>query len=242
MTQTPNLLIDHIAANQSQKEVTANAAFDALDQALCQPSSIAIADANLTLTDAQMLGMLSAKFTGTLTAARTVTAPAHAKLLLVENGTTGGFAVNVKTPSGSPIAVNSNDRKLLYCDGTTFKIVAETSSAGNPYDIGASLTGQPASGAIILRYPLPRAVRFPASLPNSKGVVATSAAATATFSLKKNGTQFATMQFAASATTATFTAASDTDFAAGDVLTIVAPTPNDTSLADLGVALAGVRL
>jgi hypothetical protein len=40
---------------------------------------------------------------------------------------------------------------------------------------------------------------------------------------------------AASATTATFTAASDTDFAAGDVLTIVAPTPNDTSLADLGV-------
>ena len=31
MPTTPNLLIEHIAANQAQKEVTANAAFDALD-------------------------------------------------------------------------------------------------------------------------------------------------------------------------------------------------------------------
>jgi hypothetical protein len=42
MTTTPNLLIDHIAANQAQKEVTANAAFDALDKALCQQTSIAL--------------------------------------------------------------------------------------------------------------------------------------------------------------------------------------------------------
>jgi len=68
MTTTPNLLIDHIAASQAQKEVTANTAFDALDKALCQYTGIALSDANLTLTDAQMIGNMALKFTGTLTA------------------------------------------------------------------------------------------------------------------------------------------------------------------------------
>jgi hypothetical protein len=78
--QHPTLLIDHIAANQAQKEVTANAAFDALDKALCQLTSIAILDVDTTLTDAQMLGALSMKFTGTLTAGRTITIPAKNKI------------------------------------------------------------------------------------------------------------------------------------------------------------------
>jgi hypothetical protein len=111
MTTTPNLLIDHIAANQAQKEVTANAAFDALDKALCQLTSIAIADVDTTLTDAQMLGSLSMKFTGTLTAGRTITIPAKPKLLMVENATTGGFASRLKRlrerPSRSMSAIAS---------------------------------------------------------------------------------------------------------------------------------------
>ena len=56
------------------------------------------------------------------------------------------------------------------------------------------------------------------------------------------GTQFATMSFAGGASTATFTAASDTDFAGGDVLTVVSPNPADSTLADIGFSLAGVRL
>jgi hypothetical protein len=243
MTTTPNLLIDHIAANQAQKEVTANAAFDALDKALCQLTSIAILDVDTTLTDAQMLGALSIKFTGTLTAARTITIPAKAKLLMVENSTTGGFTLGVKTPSGTAISFAVGDRKLLYCDGSTFQIVAEVAvGASIPYDIGGTLAGVPTGGSIVLRYPLPRAVRFPASLANSRGVAGTVSGATATFSIRKNGTQFATMQFAAGLTTPTFTAATATDFAAGDVLTIIAPNPADSTLADIGFALAGVRL
>lgn len=240
---TPNLAIEYIAANQAQKEVTANAAFDALDKALCQLTSIAIADANLTLTDAQMLGALSAKFTGTLTATRTVTVPAKNKLLLVENATTGGFAIGVKTPSGTAINFNVGDRKLLYCDGTTFQIVAEAATGSSiPYDIGGTLGGIPTGASIVLRYPLPRAVRFPAGLANSQGVAGTASGATATFSIRKNGTQFATMQFAAGVSTATFTAATATDFAAGDVLTIIAPSPADSTLADIGFSLAATRL
>jgi hypothetical protein len=243
MTTTPNLLIEHIAANQAQKEVTANAAFDALDKAACQLTSIALADADTTLTDAQFLGSFSLRFTGTLTASRTITVPARAKLVLVENATTGGFILNIKTPSGTAIALNPGDRKLLYNNGTTLLVIAEFSSLGGlPYDIGGTIVGQPAGGAILLRYPAPRAIRFPSSLASSRGVAGTAAAATATFSIRKNGTQFATMSFASGASIATFTAASDTDFAAGDVLTVIAPNPADSTLADIGFALAGVRL
>lgn len=243
MPTTPNLLIEHIAANQAQKEVTANAAFDALDKALCQLTSIAIADVDATLTDAQMLGSLSMKFTGTLTAGRTVTIPAKPKLLMVENATTGGFTVGVKTPAGTAITINAGERKLLYCDGTTFQIVAETAvGATIPYDIGGTLAGVPTGGSVVLRYPVPRAVRFPAGMANGRGVAGTASGATATFLLRKNGTQFASMQFAAGVTTPTFTAATATDFAAGDVLTIIAPNPADSTLADIGFALAGIRL
>ena len=244
MTSTPNLLLSHIVASQSQKEVTANAAFDGLDQALCQPSVIAMTDANLTLTDAQMLGNMFLSFTGTLTAARTITVPSHAKLILIENDTTGGFALNVQLPSGTPIVFNAGDLKLLYCDGgTNLKTVAApvSSASSNPYDIGCSVAGTPAANATLLRYPMPRAVNFPAGMTNSKAIANTAATASATFSVKKNGTQFATFAFAASGTSATFTAASATAFAAGDILTITAPATPDATLADLGIALAGTR-
>lgn len=243
MTTTPNLLIEHISANQAQKEVTANSAFDALDKAACQLTGIALLDADTTLTDAQWIGSFSLRFTGTLTAARTVTVPARAKLVLIENATTGGYLLNIKTSSGTPIVFSSGDRKLLYNNGTTLLVVAEFSSLGGlPYDIGGTIVGQPAGGAILLRYPAPRAVRFPSGLANSRGVAGTAATASAVFSIRKNGTQFATMSFAGGASTATFTAASDTDFAAGDILTVVSPSPADGTLADIGFALAGARL
>lgn len=240
MTTTPNLLIDHIAASQAQKEVTANTAFDALDKALCQSTSLALADANLALTDAQMLGNMALKFTGTLTAARMITVPAHPKLVYVENATTGGYALSVKTPSGAAISLGSGERKLLYCDGSDFTIAAEAGAA--PYDIGGSLIGKPGAGIAIMRFPMPRAVRFLSGMVLSKGVAATAATATASFSLRKNGAEFATMNFAASATTATFTCTTTTDFAAGDILTLVAPAPPDDTLSDIGFALAGLRI
>lgn len=241
MTTTPNLLIDHIAAAQAQKEVTANAGLDALDKALCQFTAIALADANLALTDTQLLQSFYLRFTGALTATRTITVPARAKPFLIENATTGGYALAVKTPSGTAISVGVGNRKLIYGDGTTLQVMAEA-GLGAPYDLGGTFPGQPTSGAIILRYPVPRAVRLQAGFPSSKGVAGTAPSAAVTFTIRKNGTQFATMDFAAGTTTATFTAASDTDFAVGDVLTLVAPSPADTALADIGFALAGLRL
>jgi hypothetical protein len=241
MTTTPNLQISHIVSSQAQKEVTANAAFDALDKALCAFTEIALLDADLALTDAQMLQTMAVSFTGTLTASRTITAPAHAKFLLVCNDTEGGYSLTIKTTSGTEITVGNGAKKLLYCDGTDFAVVSEGSVAA-PYDVGGTYNGSPEINTVLLRYPMPRAVRFKSGMAGSQGVAGIAATAAVSFSLCKNGAAFATMNFAADATTATFTCANDTDFAAGDVLTVVAPASTDDTLADLGFSLAGIRL
>ena len=121
-------------------------------------------------------------------------------------------------------------------------LVADSAAAGAaPYDIGGSVGGQPDAGETILRYPFPRAVSFPAGMPGSQGVVGTAPAANAVFDLRRNAVSFGAMTFAVAATTATFSVPGDTIFAAGDVLTVVAPTPQDGTLADLGFSFAGTR-
>lgn len=241
MTTTPNLNIDHIAASQAQKEVTANAAFDALDKALCSFTAIALEDADLTLTDEQALGCMALSFTGTLTANRMLTIPAYAKLLLAENNTDGGFLLSLQTPSGTVRALGNGQRKLFYCNGNDLVEVA-TASDAVPYDVGGTYNGAPASNAVLLRFPMPRAVRFKEGLSGSQGVAATVSTAAVSFSLQKNDTEFGAMDFAIATATATFTCTSDADFAAGDVLTVVAPSTPDDTLADLGFSLAGIRL
>lgn len=51
-------------------------------------------------------------------AAATVVCPAVTKLYVLKNGVTGGFAVTLKTASGTGIAVPNGKVMWLYCDGT----------------------------------------------------------------------------------------------------------------------------
>jgi hypothetical protein len=114
--------------------------------------------------------------------------------------------------------------------------------AENCYDVGSSYNGKPAASEVLMRIPFTRSVNFPDDLSGSQGVVGTAPTAQADFAIKKDGVQFATMTFAGSATTATFsTSSSDEDFAAGDVLTVEAPSSQDATLADVGFLLKGTQ-
>ena len=238
---TTNLEFPYIASSQAQKEVTHNEALDLIDAAISAHVSIALSDTDTLLTDEQIVESASIVFTGTLTAVRTITFPAKQKLLLVKNSTTGGYTLNMLiTGSSVTIVVASGVQKLIYLDGTDINEV--TIAGSNPYDIGGSIVGSPTDGAVLLRYPVPRAVRFFSGMSLSKGVAGTAATASSVFSIKKNGAEFATMTFAGSAATATFACATTTDFSAGDVLTLVAPATADATLADIGFALSGLRI
>jgi len=66
--------------------------------------------------------------TGTPGEAKNVICPAVSKFYVFRNDTTGGFALTLKTPSGTGIAVPAGQYKFLYCDGTN--VVEAFNSAG----------------------------------------------------------------------------------------------------------------
>lgn len=143
-------------------------------------------------------------------------------------------------PNKGTVATVEDEDILVWFDGSAWTELP--TGAPTPYDLGGSYIGAPTDGVIILRYPMPRAMTFPASMTGSHGVSGVAATASSVFSLRKNGTQFGTMTFGVGSSIASFAAASQTSFAAGDVLTVMAPSPVDATLADIGFSLAGTRV
>jgi hypothetical protein len=127
MSQTPNLLITEVAANQNQKEVTINQAIIELEAAFTSAVTIAMTDADYTLTateDGQAYGNLAFQFTGTITANRHIILPNTPKLYLIMNNTNASLGVDLiikcATGGGSTVsvAVSSSLYTIVFCDGT----------------------------------------------------------------------------------------------------------------------------
>jgi hypothetical protein len=101
---------------------------------------------------------------------------------------------------------------------------------------------KPTNAEVMLTVITPTALLFKAGMARSVAKAGTGATAEAVFDLKKNGgTAFATITFAAEGTTGVFACAADTTFAAGDILTVVAPATADATLAALAVSITAYR-
>jgi hypothetical protein len=255
MSTTPNLLLSLIVANQNQKEVTANAALDGLDEALCSNTAVAMSDANYTFPTGQGSSALSNMtfiFTGALTADRLVILPPNAKPYIVSNQTTGGHNLIFETAT-SPIGaaatvINDGGFHLLYCDGSNHVYVVTAPAASFPQrtdDITYFLPGTYTNGEVVFSIPVAFAYTFPAQMIGSEGKVAVASTGTVFFSLRKNNVEFAQLTFHPSSVGGQFTMdaspAVPVTFAVGDVLSIVAPASADASLAGLGFQLLVTR-
>lgn len=95
---------------------------DLLDVAIAGYSSIAMSDADKTLTAsngaADESRPMVINFTGTLTAARNVVVPTSTKLYFIRNSTTGGFAITAKTSAGTGVSIPNGGSAVVACDGT----------------------------------------------------------------------------------------------------------------------------
>jgi hypothetical protein len=111
-----------------------------------------------------------------------------------------------------------------------------------PFDVSLFVPGLPTAGATVLRFVFTRAVSFPASLTGSLAGCGIASTGAKVFTLNKNGSAIGSVNIAAAAVVATFTFASAVSFAGGDILTVVAPTPQDATLADFFMTLLGTRV
>jgi hypothetical protein len=152
----------------------------------------------------------------------------------------GGGSSDFLGLSDTPDSYVGQAGKGVVVNGTATGLEFTTAATGS-YDLGLTWAETLPASQVLLRYPFPRGVDFPAGLTGSRGVSAVAATATTTLDIRKNNTSVGSVQWAASATTATFTMASATSFTAGDILTVHAPASADATLADLGLSLAGTR-
>ena len=118
--------------------------------------------------------------------------------------------------------------------------VVETADAADPpADISGYKAGQPAADEVIVRVPVARRTRLKIDLAGSHASAEAAATAQTDFDIRVDGVSSAAMRFAAASTSGTFIAASETVLEPGQVLSVVAPSTPDATLAGIGFTLAG---
>jgi hypothetical protein len=141
---------------------------------------------------------------------------------------------STKYRNGSQLWVEDEQTQLIF-DGTNWLAPLGASI----YDLCGSTLGKPTGGSYLLYLPVIRNFTLPAGMAGSVCKSRVAATAATTYVLQKNGVTFGSMNFAAGATGATFTAATATKFVSGDYLAIVAPATADSTQADIGFTFHG---
>lgn len=142
---TPNLTVPHIATNQSQKEATANTAFDLLDEAMNSGTSIDVGgSANVTPSVSTMLTNFSFTLTGAITASIALIVPANKKFYRFHHNaihpSIGDYTITVKVSGQTGVVLYPGDRRLLYCNGTDIVEAENTLTAFEKLVIDARTT------------------------------------------------------------------------------------------------------
>lgn len=109
------------------------------------------------------------------------------------------------------------------------------------YDIPVFIPDAPTASMICVRIAAVRGFSLPSGLTGSVANAGTAATASTVFAIHKNTTSVGSVTFAAAATTGTFTFASTTSWASGDVLRIIAPASPDATLANISISFLGSR-
>jgi hypothetical protein len=103
---------------------------------------------NYTLTGTE-LNRVAYRFSGALTGNRNIIVPATVQQYWVDNRTTGAYTLTVKTPAGLGVSVATNQRAILYSDGTDV-LDADTAGVSVPLDVSQGGTGATTAGAALI--------------------------------------------------------------------------------------------
>jgi len=242
-----NLGITQLTSNQNNKENTINNADGRIDAAMTEQLSNALTGASPTVTITTSQAQQAALFiftTGTTpTGTATVNFPAIKRgFIRVRNESSIPLDFGISgQPATKPRVYSGTTSRTLYCDGTNVRVADGGEALGQPFDLGVFFPSTMTDGQLIVRYVFTRDVDFPTNLSGSFAKAVSAATAQTDIDVQKNGGSIGTIRFAASGTVATFPSVTATAFAAGDILSLFAPTPADATLADVGFTLKGTR-
>lgn len=236
--------LDLISTSQAQKEVTANALFDA--------SSPATTFGRRASTSAALTW---GYYGGAFLASTGLTQIANGTLALTANATNyveadadGVVSKNTTAFTSGRLAlytvVTGASTVTSYTDWrSSVNVPLVSVGTTQPFDVHAFYPGVPTANALVLRVPVARPVAFAANFAGSFFAASANATASTVFTVKKNGTSIGTVTIAAGGMTATFATSGGAaqSLTPGDVLSITAPGTPDATLADPGFVLAGTR-
>jgi len=154
----------------------------------------------------------------------------------------GAAAVKHGTKTGSTNVYATSTGALTAGQGAAWDASGNLVSVAAPYDVAAGLAGKPGASALVLIFTASRAVSFAANFSGSKGTAGVNPTSAATYTVNKNGAGIGTVAVSTGGVV-TFTTSSGAaqSLAIGDRLTVVAPSSQDATLADVAFTLAGTR-
>lgn len=201
--------------------------------------SIKTADYSITSADSGKLIQMNSSSAHTITLL--ASAPAATWWVIIKNINTGVLTIarNGLTIDGKStnMTLGQGDSVIIYSDASNYE-------TGFPrtFDVGSFAAGVGTNNQVLARITFTRACIFPANAPNATGTASANATANTTYSISKNGSSFATIQFNAGGVTYTWTQASDATFnGTTDVFSITGPATADVTLASVGIMLQGYR-
>ncbi len=142
-TFSPQLRIELIGAGEQAgawNNTTNTNLGTLIEQAISGVAAVSVSSSSYTLTTANgatdQARSMVLNVTGTPGSAFNVICPTSSKVYIAKNGTTGGFAMTLKTAAGSGITIPNGRTMLLYCDGTNVV------NGVNELPTGATLNGE----------------------------------------------------------------------------------------------------
>lgn len=203
-------------------------------------SHLLVASANITLVDqgqlvvvnnnsAVTVNLNSAAVTNTFCCSFQNEGTVAATLIPTSGNIAGNANVSVAPGQGGQ----------LFFDGTNWHF--NLGGAAQPYDLGTQLPGLPAGNTTYLIWEFPRTVVFPNNFVGAKGKCLTNPTANAVFVVLKNAVYIANIVINASGNFFFTTNSGAVTYNSGDYMTIQTPNPQDSTLADVGWVLVGVR-
>lgn len=253
---TTNLKIRTLASTDRFDEASINDALNQSDTRLSDMEDLVFTtDTNLALTDNATHAGQSSNLTirvrdpaTVLTATRRITFPAVKGCYVIDNTT--AQSIECWIGSGAVATIPTVDSGVIFSDGTDMLLVKlgrsvgggpANSGVGN-FEVPMTFIGLIEGNRELIRLPFTRAVVFKSALPDSVGVAGTAPAGNFDFTLRRNGVSVGTASFAAAATTATFSFASNIIFSPGDYLSIDSQVSADANLANVGFMFHGEKI